>query len=256
MGAITDWTTWKRGGEALLSLVYPNRCQICSDEPSFAAEGYVGPHCRQSLRRVEAPCCSRCGLPFQGAITQEFICANCDGMDLAFDHARAAVVASGVALEVIHRYKYQRALWFEPFLTDLLVTAAAPTLAGDGWTTVVPVPLHPVKHRQREFNQAEHLARPLAAALGLPLDRTLVRRDAATLTQTHLSRSQRAKNVHHAFQATDERRIDGASVIIVDDVLTTGATTSALAALLRRRGASRVCVWSVARAVLHEPPVA
>ncbi|MBL9171949.1 MAG: ComF family protein [Verrucomicrobiales bacterium] len=239
-----------------LGLVYPNRCQICHNEPSSAALGFVGDRCRRSLRAIEWPFCSRCGLPHSTATTREFTCSNCEGLSLAFESARAAVVAEGVALEVIHRFKYDRALWFRPLLADLLVTAALPALAGGGWTAVVPVPLHPVRQREREYNQAELLALPLARALGIPVRRDLVRRTTATRTQTHLSRSERSRNVSRAFQPARHAHMDGDSIIVLDDILTTGATTNAVAGALKRCGAGRICVWSVARAILREPPMA
>ncbi len=245
---------WNRCWEALLGLVYPNWCQLCGTEPAFARDGYVGPRCRGSLRFIRGPRCDRCGLPFQGDLSQAFTCANCGDLTLHFETARAAVVATGVALEVIHRFKYQRALWFEPFLVDLLLDAAVPALADCGWTAVVPVPLHPTKQRFREFNQAERLARPLAQALALPLLLRTVRRAEPTPPQTHLTRPQRAGNVQRAFQPNPGARLGGASVIIVDDVLTTGATANALAGVLSGLGARRICVWSVARAVMGEPP--
>jgi len=222
----------------------------------MARQGYVGLRCQRTVRPIRPPFCSRCGLPFPPGITQEFTCANCADLHLAFESARAAVVASGVTLEVVHRFKYGRALWFEPFLTDLLLTAAVPSLEGGGWTDVVPVPLYPARERHREFNQAERLGRPLAAALGLRLQPRLIRRVAPTLTQTHLSRTERSRNVVRAFRPAGRQRIRGASVIVVDDVLTTGATASAVARVLRRMGAARVCVWSVARAIRNEPPLA
>ncbi|MFO1461607.1 MAG: ComF family protein [Verrucomicrobiota bacterium] len=247
---------WRQVLESSLGLVYPNRCQICHEEPSSAVLGFIGNHCRRSLRVIEPPFCSQCGLPHPTEATRDFICSNCEGQSLSFESARAAVIAGGVALEVIHRFKYERALWFRPLLVDLLLTAALPVLAGGGWSSVVPVPLHPVRQREREYNQAELLARPLARALGIPLRIDLVRRTSATLTQTHLSRSERALNVARAFQPTRNAVLEGDSIIVLDDVLTTGATTNAVASVLKRSGAGRICVWSVARAVLRESPMA
>ena len=152
-------------------------------------------------------------------------------------------------LEVIHRYKYHRALWFEPFLADLLVQRAAPVLASETWDWLVPVPLHPVKEREREFNQAERLARRLGAATGIRVHRRLLRRMAPTRTQTLLSREERLENVRNAFAALPDARLEGERLVLVDDVLTTGATTSACAGALRRAGAGDVCVWTVARGI-------
>ena len=116
-------------------------------------------------------------------------------MALAFARARAAVVASKLILDIIHRYKYRRALWFEPFLAELLVSEAAPRLTRESSDWVVPVPLHPVKEREREFNQAQRLAARLSQATGIPLHAGLVARVEYTETQTALERSQRLANV-------------------------------------------------------------
>jgi ComF family protein len=167
-------------------------------------------------------------------------------MELHFTAARSAVAAKGVTLEIIHRFKYQRALWFEPFLADLLLRAALPVLREQQWDIVVPVPLHPTKQREREFNQAERIAAALATALELPVRADLVRRVLPTRTQTLLTKTQRADNVRRAFEATGIK-LQGERIILVDDVLTTGATTSACARVLRAAGAGEVCVWTVAR---------
>jgi competence protein ComFC len=112
---------------------------------------------------------------------------------------------------------------------------------------IVPVPLYPTRQREREFNQAEHLAGHLATALGMRMNAKLVRRVLPTRTQTLLTKKQRADNVHRAFAARAGGRLNGERVILVDDVLTTGATTSACAGVLKASGAGDVCVWTVAR---------
>jgi len=155
--------------EPLLGFLYPECCQICGEARAKAADGYVCAGCWREVRFIRPPYCARCGLPFLGAVTDKAECANCHDRELHFGSARAAVVAEGVALDVIHRFKYSRALWFEPFLADLLVREAKPALAGTGWDLVVPVPLHPVKEREREFNQAARIGRRLADALGIPM---------------------------------------------------------------------------------------
>ncbi|MBI3413948.1 MAG: ComF family protein [Verrucomicrobia bacterium] len=172
-------------------------------------------------------------------------------MELHFQKARAAVAAHGVALEVIHRYKYQRALWLEPFLADLLRRKAARPLKEEAWDLLVPVPLFPLKRREREFNQAERLARCLSRDTGIAVDATLLHRVEHTRTQTLLTRSERAENVRRAFRVSPGAKLDGRRVVLVDDVLTTGATTSACAKELKAAGASEVCVWTLARAFSH-----
>ncbi|HLX71837.1 MAG TPA: ComF family protein, partial [Verrucomicrobiae bacterium] len=146
-----------------------------------------------------------------------------------------------------HRYKYQRALWFEPFLADLLIREALPVLRQQQWDWIVPVPLHPAKKRQREFNQAERLAVHLSEATKIPINTGLLKRVTATQTQTKLTRDQRAENMRNAFTIDPPQRLSGNRILLFDDVFTTGATTNACAKVLRAAGAREVGVWTVAR---------
>jgi ComF family protein len=201
------------------------------------------------VRFVEPPFCQRCGRPFAGDISAPFECANCLGMEWHFQSARSAVVARDPVLEVIHRYKYHRALWFEPFLAELLICAARPVLDSQKPDMIVPVPLHPTKEREREFNQAERLARRLGAATRIPVNKRLVRRVLPTRTQTQLSREERLANVRNAFAIRKGQQLNGQRIVLLDDVFTTGATTSACARVLRAAGATEVWVWTVARGI-------
>ncbi len=230
-----------------LGFVYPEVCQICSHEPATTAEGFVCVVCWQKVRFIKPPFCDRCGLPADGAITNAYECENCREMELHFRQARSAVTASDFTLDIIHRYKYQRALWFEPFLAGLLVRAAAPVLNRENCDMIIPVPLHAAKRREREFNQAERLAACLSRATRIPLNTKLLRRVKPTQTQTLLTRQERAANVQSAFALGPGASLAGRRVVVLDDVFTTGATTSACARLLRIAGAVDVCVWTVAR---------
>lgn len=247
LGALADAVRgWLNAG---LAFVYPEVCQICGGARATPAEGYVCRGCRAGVRFIEPPFCERCGRPFEGDITTQFECANCRDMDWSFHSARSAVVARDTVMEVIHRYKYQRAMWFEPFLADLLITAAGPVLDGQRPDLIVPVPLHPTKRREREFNQAERLADRLGAATRIPVNKRLVRRIRPTRTQTQLNRQERLANVHNAFGLWDGQRLNSERIVLVDDVFTTGATTSACAGALVAAGAGEVWVWTVARGV-------
>ncbi|MGO8766124.1 MAG: ComF family protein [Limisphaerales bacterium] len=232
---------------AAAGFIYPETCQICEVKRATAKEGYVCGECRRGVKFIRPPLCGRCGLPFEGDITAEFECGNCREMKLHFGFARSAAVARGVVLEAIHRYKYRRHLWLEPFLADLLVREALPVLRDQPWDFIVPVPLFPVKEREREFNQAERMAARLAKAAAIPLNPWMLRRVLPTATQTRLSREQRALNMANAFATREGTKLDGERIILVDDVFTTGATTNACAKVLRSAGAGEVCVWTVAR---------
>ena len=237
---------WLNAG---LGLVYPESCQLCHAQRATARDGFVCAKCWTHVRFIRAPFCERCGLPFEGDLTTAFECTNCREMELHFSSARSAVVAKTVVLEAIHRFKYQRALWFENFLADLLIREAAPVLRGQKWDFIAPVTLHPLKLREREFNQAARLGKPLAAATGIPLNEKILHRTAPTATQTLLTRAERAMNMKNAFAVRRGVALTGKKIILVDDVFTTGATTSACARALRGAGAADVCVWTVARGI-------
>ena len=239
--------TLRRHSEPILAFLFPETCQICRTERAAAADGFVCSHCRSQVHFINPPFCERCGLPYSGDITTPFECANCREMELHFSSARSAVVAHSVVREAIHRYKYQRALWFEPFLSGLFLHKALPALRGQGWNFIVPVPLYPVKYREREFNQAERLSARLSIAARIPLNTKLLRRVRPTATQTRLTRQQRAANVLGAFALKSSAKLDGERIVLVDDVFTTGATTSACAQVLKAAGAGDVCVWTIAR---------
>ena len=215
-------------------------------EPATAKDGFVGAQCRSQVRFIQPPFCERCGLPFEGDLTTPFECTNCREMELHFTSARSAVVARGVVLEVIHRFKYQRQLWFELFLADLLLREALPVLRGqngissrpsrcircgtananstrpDGWRAI----------ERRHENSAERRTAPAGHHHGDP--------DPA---DAGAARGKHARRVCRPPGRGIERR----KIILVDDVFTTGATTSACAKALRAAGAGDVCVWTVAR---------
>lgn len=239
--------------EKLLALFYPDVCQVCHEHRASAAEGYVCHSCwtrRDGVEFIVEPFCRCCGLPFEGDISVSFECSNCRDEQFHFRFARAAVKMRGVVQDVIHRYKYSNENWFEPFLADLLIRAAKPALARETWDYIVPIPLHWLKVRERSFNQSVRLARRLSRETGIPVKARLLRRTQRTETQTRLTRRERAENVKRAFAFAGRHPLNGQRIILLDDVLTTGATANACTKVLMDNGASVVDVWTVARGIL------
>ena len=240
--------------DAFLSLFYPEVCQICREGEAGPKEGYVCGSCWSQPDGIEfivPPFCNVCGLPYEGEITGGFECANCRDERLYFHSARAAVRLSGLVQDVIHRYKYNHAAWFEPFLLDLLLRQAAPDIEREQYHFIVPIPLHWRRRQLRSFNQAEALGCGLSRLTGIPLEKRLLRRVKSTDTQTRLTRAQRAANVQNAFAWKAPFRLSGEKILLLDDVMTTGATANACAKVLMRNGAGRVDVWTVARGILR-----
>jgi ComF family protein len=209
--------------------------------------GFLCWSCRSALLTIGDPCCAWCGNPLEGRADHAYTCFHCTNMQPAFDRARSAVRFDGVAARLIHLFKYHAALWLRPELVDWLDACRRVHYPDVAFDAVCPVPLHPARARERGYNQAEILAAALAGRLRRPLWRSVLRRVRHTDTQTHLTARQRLSNVADAFQVNQPGRVRNGSVLLVDDVMTTGATTSACARALKESGCRSVHVLTLAR---------
>ena len=157
--------------------------------------------------------------------------------------------AQGVVRDCILRFKYNREMYFGPHLVDWLLMAAQRWIDWPEVDAIVPVPLHPRKLRQREFNQAEYLAAALGRAVNIPVLKRNLRRVKDTSTQTKLDAEARARNMRGAFAVRDATAFAGKRLVLLDDVFTTGATMDSCAKTLRGAGAREVIALAVARGV-------
>lgn len=230
----------------LLDLVYPRTCSGCG--VSLGADArHVCWNCRAGLRTIAPPHCALCGNPLEGRADHAYVCYHCTQMKPAFDLARSAVRFEGVAATLIHQFKYHGALWLQDDLADLLEACVRVHYAADPADAVCAVPLFAARQRERGYNQARVLAMALAVRLGLPCWTRAVARVRATETQTHLTARERLSNVKGAFRVRQADRIRGRRLLLVDDVMTTGATTSECARALKEAGAALVHVVTLAR---------
>ena len=238
---------------ALADLVYPRRCCVCQVP---LEDGWFCQACAGALPWVEAPYCMVCGEVYDGALTHEFRCTNCSGRRLEFEFAVAACRAEEAMRELIHQFKYERRVQLRRALAMLMVRILEePRLARENladWL-LVPVPLHPSREADREYNQSWELCLRLSRLTGIPAAKALLR-TRATDSQASLDREERLKNLRGAFAVAKTRfwepKIDlqGRRILLVDDVFTTGATTNECARVLRREGgAEKVVVITATR---------
>ena len=236
--------TWTRRA---VDLVYPRNCQFCAAPLSEVEPGVICAACLGTVRWIEPPFCQQCASPFSGKVTETFVCGYCQDLRFAFERAVCACRAEGVVRDCIHRFKYNREMYFGRHLADWLLAGARRWIEWREVDAIVPVPLHPRKKREREFNQAEYLTRALSGGVGVPALSEHLRRVKDTVTQTALDAEQRAANLRKAFAVRQAEAFRGKRLVLVDDVFTTGATMDACAKVLRVAGAQGVIALAVAR---------
>lgn len=235
------------GGLALVQTVLPPTCLACR-KPAGASGGLC-PQCWQGAGFIERPYCERLGTPFTYDSGGPLISPSAFSDPPAFDRARAAMRFSDVARDLVHLLKYgDRLDLVKPFASWM--SRAGDELLRDA-DALIPVPLHWTRLFQRRFNQSAELARAISRQRSVPVIDNVLTRIRATPPQVGLARDERAKNMHGAFSVEKSLRgeIKGKRIVLVDDVLTTGATANACARILRRAGASRVDVLTLARVV-------
>ncbi|MBD5802065.1 DNA utilization protein GntX [Azoarcus sp. Aa7] len=211
----------------------PNECFVCGQG---ARSALVCGACRENLPRL-ATVCPVCALPSG----EDLICGSCQRAEPAFDATAAALPYVFPVDRLVQALKYGRRLALARFLSGLL----EPLVPPQGPAVVVPMPLHPGRLRERGFNQAAEIARPLARAWGLPFETAAVERVRDTAPQASLPWLERRRNMRGAFRCHGS--FDGRTVVVVDDVMTTGATLDELARTLKSHGAARVVNRVVAR---------
>ena len=231
-------------GRALI-WAFPFNCIVCGQAAGETGMDLCAP-CRGDLPWL-GRACFRCANPLagdSGVKETPLLCGRCLRKQPHFERSHCVFNYGEPVSWLLHGLKYQRRLSGVPVLSRLLLEHLRTRM--ERWPQlIVPMPLHPARLRERGFNQALELARPLARALGIPLATGICERWRNTPQQSELPAARRAANVRNAFRMRGT--LPAKHVAIVDDVITTGATVNELARLLKRNGAETVQVWAIAR---------
>lgn len=231
----------------MISWLYPERCPVCLGlvMPKGAM---VHPECQGRLDRIKEPVCLKCGIPLESE--EEEYCKVClRERDRGWDCGRSIFPYHGVTEKALQLVKKEGTKEFVRFFARQVKQNQQIFLRQTAPDCIVPVPLHKSKLRSRGFNQAELLAEAIGEEVGLPVRRLLLKKK-KTKDQKSLSRNQRIKNVTDAF-AVDEEELGPkmpSSVLLVDDVCTTGSTLTACAHVLKARGVAKVFYISICAA--------
>ena len=231
--------------DGVLDFLYPPiYCVCCERRLQKSAIHGICSQCSENLPFVHNPRCSICGKP---AVSEDMVCMECKYHRHDYNQALAVFEYSLTVREMIHRYKYNGehglSRTFGYFLSGLLEES--------GWKAdlMIPVPLHENRFKSRGFNQSALLADYLSQKTGIPCMENVLIRPLDTQTQTGLNRSKRAENLKNAFTTVGPETIRNKNILLIDDVHTTGATADSCSRVLRKAGAAKVYVITIATVI-------
>ena len=234
--------------EKLFQFLLPPQCICCE---KFLVEGQRGicTNCLSGIHWMEPPYCSVCGMPFVSGEVGTHLCGLCLTRRKYFTKARALGFYEGSLQEAIQRWKYGGKTYLTPFFGKWMTEGLNRHWKADLFDLLIPVPLHKQRLRERGFNQALLLVKELSHRTGIPYSKRILQKSRPTIPQANLSGKQREKEVKGAFLVFGRENVKGKSILLVDDVYTTGATVRECSKALMAAGAERVDVLTLAHAV-------
>ncbi len=245
----TPWGPMVRHAqEAVMKTIYPPICVIC--RKSIDEAGHLCPDCWSQIHFLDGPICYQCGVPFDYPMFEDALCAACHASPPAYSRARAVFIYNDASKALVLALKHGDRTDLVPILSQWLSRKAADLRMSD--SLLVPVPLHWRRRWSRQFNQSAELARGVHRTTGIDLSLFALERHVHGPSQGALTRRARQENVAGVFRVRppETDTLEGRHVILIDDVLTTGATANACARALAKAGAGQVDVLTLARVAL------
>ncbi|HEX3036703.1 MAG TPA: ComF family protein [Thermodesulfobacteriota bacterium] len=230
----------------MLDFIFPNVCTFCE---SASKNGIVCDTCLADIEFMKGRAvCRRCGIPFVAESTPDHLCGRCLQEEFYFDKARSVAFYDGLLRDMLHKFKYQGKLSFGSVLSRILIQNFPDDF--DAVDDIVPVPLYINRLRSREYNQSVILGSHLAKHLTVSFNPFVLKRVRDTKPQFEIkSEDERRQNVKGAFSVLDSDKVRKKSILLIDDVFTTGSTIDECARVLLKAGASQVQAVTLMRAV-------
>jgi ComF family protein len=231
--------------EKIFQFLLPAQCHCCE---KFLDEGQEGicSDCLSKINWIEPPFCSVCGTPFLSKEVKGHSCGHCLTQKKYFRMARALGAYNGSLQEAIHRWKYQGKTTLTSFFGKWMAEGISHYWDPHLFDLLIPVPLYPRRLRERGFNQALLLVKDLSRRTGIPYRKRALRKRNPTVPQVNLSGVEREKEVRGSFHMIGKKEVEGKTILLVDDVYTTGATVNECSKVLMAGGAKRVDVLTLA----------
>jgi ComF family protein len=234
--------------EILLQFLIPSQCPCCH---KFLEEKQqrICSDCLSKIHWIELPYCSVCGIPFDSKEVGDHPCGTCITEKKYFTMARALGSYKGSLREVIHRWKYQESSYLSGLFGEWMEKGLRQYWPPSFFDLFIPVPLHKKRLKERGFNQALLLAKELSHRTGIPYRKKAIQKIKYTLPQVKLGIAEREKGVKGAFHLVEKEVLRGKTILLIDDVYTTGATANECSKILLAGGAARVDVFTLAHAL-------
>lgn len=242
---------WRGILDGFLNLIYPEACFVCASPTDRRQDCGLCDDCWKKVLelRIIGPSCPSCGVPLPGlAPGATSICLECMQKAPPYFGARSFGYYSMEMRQLIHELKFNGRRNLAELAAPLLARTLFDSWRREDFDFITAVPLHPVRWRGRGFNQSELLARSLASMIGIP-EVNALRRATDTRPQIGLSDTQRQENVRNAFRCAHPEKVAGKRILLIDDVMTTGATVTWASQTLLDAGAEKVAVLTAARAI-------
>ena len=238
--------------QKLLSSLFPSRCIVCQQTVQTAAVNQrieICTDCFQTLPHNDS-CCIHCALPTPEDIDNDVLCGRCIRQLPAFDYCHSLFRYEDEIISLIHQLKFREKISYARSIGELLLATAVAELVPEQGKPdcIIPVPLHNKRLRKRGYNQSTEIARVLAKKLSIGIAHDAVVKKQSTQAQSELTAKERMKNIKGVFSVSS--KLNYKHALIIDDVITTGATVNELAKVLKKNGVERVGVLSIARAPL------
>lgn len=234
--------------KGLADIIYPKICLSCKNRLGASSlDNFICSQCWEKIKKNTPPFCYSCGRHLEKSELTKSICANCLRMRLHFDRAFSPCIYEGTIKDLIHEFKYKGKDYLGLPLSNLMIEFIKEyNVPVDCLDFIIPIPLHKARLREREFNQAQILSQCICKEFKKDILTDTLIRHRPTKTQTELETSQRLLNVKGSFLVSNGWNLKGKNILLVDDVLTTGATSSEAALTLKNAGAGIVFVLTLA----------
>lgn len=234
--------------KGLKDLIYPNCCLACKKRiETTQGQGSICLGCWEKVEKNLPPFCARCGRHLDAIAIEKNTCSHCAGEKFYFDRAFSPCIYTGVIKELIHEFKYNGKDYLGKPLGSMMNTFIRDySLPIEHLDFIIPIPLHKSRQREREFNQAQLLSKQVANEFNKSMLCDILIRNKPAKTQTELTKSERRQNVEMGFLVTKPDLIKDANLLLIDDILTTGATSNEAAKSLKSAGAKIVLLMTLA----------